>query len=216
VLPDDIPWDIAVLVSGDGLGVPFHTSTKISSSDIRQVAILGIGPIGLGNALLQSYLGREVTVVDVSEARLTLGQKLGARHAVNAKDGDVVGKIRDLSGGEGADVCIEAAGRPETAKQCFAAVRPGGTVVFNGEQPSVELSPSTDFIRRDIAAVGAWYYHFCEFTDMVDLYRNGLRVKDLISAVYPLDEAHRAYQDFASGTSGKVLLQMKPVAGDSA
>ena len=65
--------------------------------------------------------------------------------------------VRRLTGDRGADVCIEAAGRPETARQCFRAVRTAGTVVFNGEQPEVELSPSADFIRRDITAVGSWY-----------------------------------------------------------
>jgi hypothetical protein len=49
-------------------------------------------------------------------------------------------------------------------------------VVFNGEQAKVELSPSDDFIRRDITAVGSWFYHFHEFKPMLDLYRSGLNV----------------------------------------
>lgn len=210
-LPDDIPWDVGVLISGDGLGVPFHTSRKISHAEIRTVAIFGVGPIGLGSVLLQSHLGRRVAAVDVHPYRVARAKEIGAEEAIDANAGDVVERIRAWSDG-GVDVAIEAAGRPETVKQCFAAVRPGGTVVFNGEQPSVALSPSSDFIHRDITAVGSWYYHFHEFAGMVDLYRRGLAVRKLISHRFALEDADAAYREFSSGRTAKVLLQIRPEA----
>jgi threonine dehydrogenase-like Zn-dependent dehydrogenase len=111
-----------------------------------------------------------------------------------------------LTRGKGADLCIEAAGRPETAKQCFAAVRIAGTVVFNGEQPAMPLSPSEDFIRRDITAVGSWYYHFNEYPAMLDLYRQGLPIGNLITHHFPLAQADEAFRLMAAGLTGKVLL----------
>ena len=111
-----------------------------------------------------------------------------------------------MSGGRGADVCIEAAGRPETARQCFAAVRTAGTVVFNGEQPAIRLSPSEDFIRRDITALGSWYYHFSQFPAMLAHYRAGLAIERLITHRFPLEEAAEAYHLMAAGQTGKVLL----------
>ncbi|MEZ4621856.1 MAG: zinc-binding dehydrogenase [Caldilineaceae bacterium] len=107
----------------------------------------------------------------------------------------------------GADVCIEAAGRPETLKQCFAAVHANGTVVRNGEQPSVELSPSQDFIRRDITAFGSWFYPYGEFPAMLALYRQGLPVEKLITHTFPLADGDQAFHEFAAGRTGKVLLQ---------
>jgi len=80
-------------------------------------------------------------------------------------------------------------------------------VVFNGEQPSVELSPSEDFIRRDITASGAWYYHFSEFGAMLALARQGLRIEDLITHRFPLGEAETAFHLFSSGQTGKVILR---------
>jgi len=205
-LDEDIPWAGGVLVSGDGFGVPFHTSRKISDAAIETVAVFGVGPIGLGSVLLQAHLGRRVVAVDVSPFRLALARRLGAAEALDAGDGDVVERVRAWAGAAGADAAIEAAGCPETAKQCFAVLRPGGTVVFNGEQPSVELSPSDDFIRRDITAVGSWYYHFHEFAQMVALYRGGLAVDQLISHRYPLHDAQAGYNEFSAGRTGKVLL----------
>jgi threonine dehydrogenase-like Zn-dependent dehydrogenase len=206
VLPEDIPWDAGVLLTGDGLGVPYHTSTKIASSDIETVAVFGTGPVGLGNVLLQAHLGRRVVAVDLSSWRLEKARHLGASDTIDAADGDPAAQVRALTGGAGVDVCIEAAGRPETALACFAAVRTAGTVVFNGEQKALPLSPSDHFIRRDIAAVGAWFYHFSEFPRMLHLYRNGLRLLDLVSHRFPFHQAAAAFETFVSGQSAKVLL----------
>ncbi|XHR30929.1 MAG: zinc-binding dehydrogenase [Chthoniobacteraceae bacterium] len=208
IIPDDVPWGPGVLITGDGLGVPYHTSTKIQNDDIRTVVVFGLGPIGLGNILLQSFLGRQVIGVDRAPDRLALAKKLGAKHTIAAdKTDDVVAEIRALSDGHGADAAIEAAGIPITAKQCFKAVRKGGIVVFNGEQPSVELSPSDDFIRRDITAVGSWFYHFNEYPAMLCLYRKGLSVDSLITHHYSLDQADEAYRAMAEGKSGKVIFE---------
>ncbi len=208
VLPDDMSWDVGVLISGDGMGVPYHSYTKMTQ-DVETVAVFGLGPIGLGNVLLQSFLGRKVIGVDLSEERLELAKSLGATHTIPVlKTDGVVKNIRAITDGMGADVCIEAAGLPITAKQCFSAVRTGGQVIFNGEQPSVELSPSEDFIRRDISAVGAWFYHFCEFKQMLDLYCNGLKVDSLITHRFPLEQADQAYREMAAGKTGKVILEI--------
>lgn len=208
-LPDDLAWDAAVLITGDGLGVPYHTAAKIAAPDLQTVAVFGVGPIGLGNVLMQSHLGRRVIAVDIVAERLEAAKALGAAAVVDVQTSDPVASVREWTNGAGADVCIEAAGRPETALACFDAVRTAGTVVFNGEQGAFPLSPSDHFIRRDITAVGSWYYHFCEIDQILALYRNGLRVTDLISHRYPFAEAGSAFARFASGQSSKVLLDYK-------
>lgn len=210
-LPDDLSWEVGVLISGDGFGVPYHTSTKLKNEPIESIAIFGMGPIGLGNTLLHSYLGREVIAVDIVPKRLALAQSLGATHTIQAGDDiDPVAAIHDLTQGRGADVCFEAAGNPITAKQCFAAVRTAGTVVFNGEQPALELSPSADFIRRDITALGSWYYHYGQFPAMLDLYRTGLAIDRLITHRFPLADAAEGFRLMAAGQTGKVILEYGP------
>lgn len=206
-LPDDLDWGAGVLLTGDGLGVPYHTSTKLPAAGSDTVAIFGVGPIGLGNALLQSYLGRTVIAVDIAAPRLKIACDLGAAHTVNAGECDAVEKIKELTGGKGADICIEAAGRPQTARQCFAAVTTGGTVIFNGEQGPLELSPSDDFIRRDITAIGAWFYHFSEYAAMLALEQEGLDVGRMISHRFPFQKAEEAYREFAAGKTAKVMLE---------
>ena len=211
-LPDDISWDVGALISGDGLGVPYHAWTKIQDPAIKTMAVFGVGPIGLGNVLLESTMGRRVIAVDISPERLGLALKLGAVEAVDARSANPVTAIRDLTEGRGADVCLEASGKPEPLKQCFAAVRPGGTVLIVGEQPRIELSPSEDFIRRDIAAIGSFFYHFSEFPQMLALVRQGLPVERLITHHFPFEQADAAYREFAAARTGKVLLVWESVA----
>lgn len=205
-LPDNVDWAAGVLLSGDGLGVPYHTGTRLTDPGIKSIAVFGVGPIGLGHTVLQHFYGRQVIAVDVSPTRLDYAAELGATHQINATEVDAVAQIRELTDGRGADVCIEAAGRPETLQQCFDAVRTNGTVVMNGEQPSVALSPSQDFIHRDIAAIGSWFYHFGEFPEMLALYRQGLPVEKLITHTFPAAEGHQAFAAFAAGQTGKALL----------
>jgi threonine dehydrogenase-like Zn-dependent dehydrogenase len=185
--------------------VPYHTSRKITAPEIETVAVFGVGPIGLGNVLFQSRLGRRLIGVDLSSERLDLARRLGAAEVVEAGP-EAVDRVRALAGGVGPDVCIEASGSQQGALDCFAAVRTGGTVVFNGEQGPLPLSPSGHFIRRDITAVGSWFYHYGEIPAMIDLYRQGLPVTDLITHRYVYGRAAEAYALFASRVTGKVLL----------
>jgi threonine dehydrogenase-like Zn-dependent dehydrogenase len=205
-LPDGVPDEVGVLITGDGLGVPYHTSLKLAGTDIRSLAVFGLGPVGLGSVLLQSFLGRKVIGVDPVPQRRALALQLGAAQVLDPGQQDVVQAIRAATEGQGADACIEAAGVPQTAQQCFRAVRTAGLVVFNGEQPVVELSPSEDFIRRDVRAAGSWFFHVGEFPQMLGLFRAGLAVASLVTHVLPLERAQEAFGLFAAGVTGKVLL----------
>ena len=205
-LPDDVDWDVATLITGDGLGVPFHSSRKFMDQNAKTVAVFGAGPIGLGNILMQKYLGRKIIVSDFSETRLDFAKKFGADEVVNPNGCDVVKTVRDWAGGCGVDVAMECTGHPEPVHNCFASVKVGGQVIFNGEQGDVPMNVSSEFIRRDITATGSWFYHFREYHDMLELYRKGFPVASLITHRFPFAQAQEAYDLFAAGKSGKILL----------
>ncbi len=206
ILPADIDWNTGVLISGDGMGVPYHTSTKIINPNARIVAVFGAGPIGLGNIMIENRLGRKVIAVDLSETRLKFAEQFGAALTFNPTDCDAVAEIKKYTSGNGADVCIEAAGIKSTALNCFDAVKTGGQVIFDGEQGDVPLSISDCFIRRDITATGSWFYHFGEFDQMLAMCRDGFKAQELISDEFPFEKADEAYALFASGKSAKVIL----------
>ena len=89
----------------------------------------------------------------------------------------------------------------------FLAVRRGGIVVFNGESMEELLAPSRDFNRREIWAVGCWYYFMSEVPEMFTLWRDGLNVAKMITHQFPLADAPAAFEVFDRGQAGKVLLR---------
>ncbi len=95
------------------------------------VAVHGTGGIGLACLILGRAIGARVVVVDVVEEKLTQALELGAEAAVNARDGDTAGQIREITGG-GAHVSIEALGIPETTNASIECLRPLGRHVQVG------------------------------------------------------------------------------------
>ena len=205
-LPDDLPWDEATLLTGDGMGVPWHTAKKIDRSDIETIVVMGLGPIGLGNVLMQAHLGRRVIGVDIVDYRVHFAARLGAAVTIKA-DETLIERIMDLTDGEGADVVVDCAGKRASVANSFASVRRGGIVVFNGESMEELLAPSRDFNRREIWAVGCWYYFMSEAPEMFDLWRRGLDVTKMITHRFPLADAPEAFELFDHGKTGKVLLR---------
>jgi threonine dehydrogenase-like Zn-dependent dehydrogenase len=206
-LPDDVPFDVGVLLTGDGMGVPYHVSKRLNTKGGDFVCVVGVGPIGLGNAMMQSFLGAEVIAIDINDYRLSLAQQFGAAHAVNSKQTDPIEAVKEITHGMLADKCIEAVGRPETVKLALKLVGKAGAVVTLGEQGDVPVNISGDLIRRDIALMGSWFYHYSEYPAIVDLYRRGLPVAKLITDHFPLTEAQAAFTKFSKGQAGKVMLE---------
>ena len=206
ILPDDLPWEPATLLTGDGLGVPWHTAKKIDRADIETIVVMGLGPIGLGNVLLQTHLGRRVIGVDIIDYRIDFARQLGADASIKA-DETLIEQLMDFTDGRGADVVIDCAGQRASVANSFLAVRRGGTVVFNGESNEEMLAPSRDFNRREIWAVGCWYYFMSEVPEMIALWRGGLDVTRMITHRFPLDEAPAAFELFERGLTGKALLR---------
>lgn len=206
ILPDDLPWEPATLLTGDGMGVPWHSAKKIDRADIETIVVMGLGPIGLGNVLLQAHLGRRVIGVDLIDYRIDFARELGADVSIKADD-SLIERIMDLTKGQGADAVIDCAGQRTSVANSFLAVRRGGTVVFNGESNEEMLAPSRDFNRREIWAVGCWYYFMSEAPEMIALWRDGLDVTRMITHRFPLTDAPAAFERFDRGLTGKVLLR---------
>lgn len=97
------------------------------------VAIVGAGPIGLAVLLTAAfYSPAQVIMVDIDDNRLAVAQRLGATTILNSTDGKAADKIRQLTGGRGVDVAIEAVGVPPTFVLCEDVVAPGGIIANIG------------------------------------------------------------------------------------
>ncbi|MEU5387417.1 S-(hydroxymethyl)mycothiol dehydrogenase [Kitasatospora cineracea] len=189
-----------------GLGAAINTG-QVGRGD--SVAVIGCG--GVGNAaVVGSRLAGAGTIiaVDVDDRKLATAQRLGATHTVNSRAVDPVEAIRGLTGGNGADVVIEAVGRPETYRQAFYARDLAGTVVLVGV-PTPEMTlelPLLDVFGRGGALKSSWYGDCLperDFPMLIDLYLQGrLDLDAFVSETIPLDGVEEA---FARMQRGEVL-----------
>jgi S-(hydroxymethyl)mycothiol dehydrogenase len=186
-----------------GIGAAINTG-QVSRGD--SVAVIGCG--GVGNAaVMGSRLAgaRTIIAVDVDDRKLALASGFGATHTVNSSRTDAVDAIQQATGGFGADVVIDAVGRPETYRQAFAARDLAGTVVLVGvPTPDMELTiPLLDVFGRGGALKSSWYGDCLpsrDFPMLIDLYLQGrLPLADFVSERIELDDVEAAFEKMHRG-----------------
>ncbi len=203
--PDASPTAVGLLGCGvmAGIGAAVNTG-GVGRGD--SVAVIGCG--GVGNAAIAgSVLAGATTViaVDVDDRKLQWAKGIGATHTVNATSGDPVAAIQELTGGFGADVVIDAVGRPETWKQAFYARDLAGTVVLVGvPTPDMKIEmPLIDFFARGGALKSSWYGDCLpsrDFPHLVDLYRQGrLDLDAFVTETIALGEVEQAFERMHHG-----------------
>lgn len=115
------------------LAVGIHAARRGEVDNSKIVLITGSGCIGLMTLMAcKARNAQKIIVTDVFDNRLEKARELGADYTINAKDEDVVARVRELTNGNGADIVFETAGRPETIAQNVFNVRRGGVIVQVG------------------------------------------------------------------------------------
>lgn len=189
-----------------GLGAALNTG-NVGRGD--SVAVIGCG--GVGNAAVAGARlagASRIIAVDLDDRKLEWARGLGATHTVNGRTDDVVKAIQALTDGNGADVVIDAVGRPETYRQAFYARDLAGTVVLVGvPTPEMKLElPLLDVFGRGGALKSSWYGDCLperDFPLLIDLYLQGrLDLDAFVSGTIPLDGVEDA---FARMERGEVL-----------
>jgi S-(hydroxymethyl)mycothiol dehydrogenase len=189
-----------------GLGAAINTG-GVTRGD--SVAVIGCGGVGSAAVLGASLAGaRTIIAVDVDDRKLEWARQFGATHVINSRETDPVERIRELTEGNGADVVIEAVGRPETYKQAFYARDLAGTVVLVGvPTPELQLElPLLDVFGRGGSLKSSWYGDCLpdrDFPMLTDLHLQGrLPLEKFVSETIALDQVEEA---FAKMQRGEVL-----------
>ncbi len=195
-----------------GCGVMAGIGAAINTGGVTRgdsVAVIGCGGVGDAAILGSSLAGAsKIIAVDVDDRKLEWAKRFGATHTINSTKTDPVEAIRELTGGFGADVVIEAVGRPETYKQAFYARDLAGTVVLVGvptPEMTIEL-PLLDVFGRGGALKSSWYGDCLpsrDFPMLIDLYLQGrLDLEGFVTETIRLDQVEEA---FAKMHRGEVL-----------
>ncbi|MBY8851691.1 zinc-binding dehydrogenase, partial [Saccharothrix sp. MB29] len=170
------------------------------------VAVIGCGGVGAAAVAGARVAGATTIIaVDLDPRKLEWATGLGATHTVDARDEDVVERVRELTGGFGADVVIDAVGRPETWKQAFHARDLAGTVVLVGvPTPEMRLEmPLIDLFSRGGSLKSSWYGDCLptrDFPYMIDLHRQGrLDLDAFVTETIALDQVEEAFAKMHHG-----------------
>ncbi|WP_043620828.1 S-(hydroxymethyl)mycothiol dehydrogenase [Nonomuraea candida] len=205
----EAPAQVAGLL---GCGVMAGIGAAVNTGQVTRgdsVAVIGCGGVGDAAILGASLAGAaKVIAVDVDDRKLEWARGFGATHTVNSRAADPVEAIRDLTGGHGADVVIEAVGRPETYEQAFYARDLAGTVVLVGvPTPEMRIDlPLLDVFGRGGALKSSWYGDCLpsrDFPMLIDLFlQHRLPLDRFVSETIALDQVEEA---FAKMHRGEVL-----------
>ena len=186
-----------------GLGAAINTG-GVSRGD--SVAVFGCGGVG-DAAIAGSKLAGAHTIiaVDIDDRKLEWAKGFGATHTVNSREVDAVEAIQNITGGNGADVCVEAIGLPQTYEQAFFARDLAGTVVLVGV-PSPEMKielPMIEVFGRGGVLKSSWYGDCLptrDFPMYIDLYMQGkLDLDGFVSESIGIGDVEEAFHKMERG-----------------
>jgi S-(hydroxymethyl)mycothiol dehydrogenase len=186
-----------------GIGAAINTGAVTRGDTVAVIGCGGVGDAAIAGSRLAG--ARTIIAVDVDDRKLAQARELGATHTVNSRNADPVEAIQGLTGGFGADVVIEAVGRPETYKQAFYARDLAGTVVLVGvPTPEMKLElPLLDVFGRGGALKSSWYGDCLpsrDFPMLIDLYLQGrMPLEKFVSEKIGLDDVEAAFAKMGRG-----------------
>jgi S-(hydroxymethyl)mycothiol dehydrogenase len=186
-----------------GLGAAMLTGNVQRGDSVAVFGCGGVGDAAIVGAVLAG--AAKVIAVDLDPRKLAIASQFGATDTVNASETDAVEAIRALTDGNGADVCIEAVGRPEVMQQAFYARDLAGTLVQVGvPDPNMKIElPMIEFFGRGGALKPSWYGDCLpsrDFPMLIDLYRQGrLPLDDFVSETIALDAVEEAFEKMERG-----------------
>jgi S-(hydroxymethyl)mycothiol dehydrogenase len=196
-----------------GIGAAINTGGVGRGDSIAVIGCGGVGDAAIAGATLAG--ATTIIAVDTDDRKLEWARGFGATHTVNAKQTDPVEAIKAATDGFGADVVVDAVGRPETWRQAFFARDLAGTVVLVGV-PTPDLTapelPLIEYFGRGGALKSSWYGDCLpsrDFPMLVDLHLQGrLPLDKFVSETIGLDDIEAAFEKMHRGDVLRSVVQL--------
>ena len=208
----DMPLDRAALIGcavTTGVGAVIHTS-KVQPGET--VAVIGCGGVGLAciNGADIAGAGR-IIAIDTQGSKLNLAKQFGATDVINAKDGDPVAQLMELTGGRGVHHSFEAIGLKQTTEQAWAMLGIGGTANVIGMIPvgvNIELHGAEFLMEKKIQGSRMGSNHFpVDMPRFVDFYMSGkLKLDEMISRRIKLEQVNEGFEELKRGELARSVI----------
>lgn len=202
--------DPMVLAIIEPLCISYH---GVKRADVKQgdkVLIVGAGTIGILAAVAAKQKGAEVYIADVSQVKLGYAREFGVDGTVLA-DGPQAyeAAVKEITGGSGFDVTIEAVGLPSTFQNCIDTAAFGGRMVLIGVGKENLDFNFTMIQKKELNVFGSRNALKPDFLELIDLVKEGkIPLEKIITNVYKFDESPRAFQELSenAGSMLKVII----------
>jgi len=186
-----------------GYGAAVNTGGVGSGDSVAVIGCGGVGDAAIAGAALAG--ASRVIAVDIEESKLEVATRFGATHIVNSQRTDPIELVREITGGHGADVVIDAVGRPETYRQAFYMRDLAGTLVQVGV-PDPEMTfevPLLDLFSRGGALKSSWYGDCLpsrDFPILIDLHLSGkLDLRGFVTEKIGLADVEESFERMRRG-----------------
>lgn len=208
-MPDSLGLEEGVSACNVGIGTEAVRRGRIDLGD--DVVVVGVGLLGLIILQLAKIAGAGRTIAVGRGHRLEIAGELGADEKVDRMQGDVVEQVKELTGGNGADVVIECAGADEAVKSSLACVRRGGRVVLAGVSGKKGVALDTDRIVLDEIEVVGSRGAPNALGESIGLLASGrINVKPLVTHTLPLSDIHRGMEIFTKRLEEVIRVALIP------
>lgn len=221
-VPESVPPELAVLVEplvvtavlDEARGHSYVGGEGFRAGDT--VVVQGAGPLGLMFVLRARVTGAgDVIVADSSRYRLELAERVGATHTISLTDTaaeERIARVRELTGGRGADVVIDCAGVPAALAEGLEMARKGGAYIETGayvETGTAEISPHRHLCSKSIRLIGSTNHPYTGYgpaLKLLELYGESAGFGQIVTHTMPLADARGALEASLTPDSGKVLI----------
>lgn len=212
-LPDNVSTLEGALI--EPLAVGFHAAIQGDAHLGQKAVVMGAGCIGLVSMMALKARGvSEVYVVDIMEKRLDKAMELGATGVINGAKEDVVAKVKELTGGMGADLVVETAGTQITTVQAIHMAKKGSNIVLVGYSKSGEMTlPMSLVLDKELTFKTVFRYrHIYPLT--IDAVASGkVNLKGIVTDIFSLDEAQKA-MDYSMNNKADIVKAVIKITED--
>jgi (R,R)-butanediol dehydrogenase/meso-butanediol dehydrogenase/diacetyl reductase len=186
-LPDSVSSEEAALVEPSSVAMHAVRRSRLRAGE--RVAVLGVGTVGMLAMQIARAMGGQIFAVDRRPMSLEMARQLGAEAVINPDETDAAQALRDLTGGVGPDVVIDAAGGRDTPRQAIQWARRGGRVVLVAIYTAKSEFDFNDIVSAEAEVIGSIAYEQRDIEDVVRLLSTGaLRTSPLVSDVIGLED----------------------------
>jgi threonine dehydrogenase-like Zn-dependent dehydrogenase len=206
VLPASLSY-VDGAMTACGVGTAWESLRRIGVSGNDRLLVTGLGPVGLGVAMLGRAMGAWVVGAEVAPARRKRAMELGVVDEVVDANDKAAARVKDLTGGRGCEASIDCSGAAAGRLLALEGTRRWGRCAFVGEGGTIQFDVSETLIHPQKTLFGSWVTSLKHLSDLLEhLDRWRLHPDKICEDRLPLSEAGRAYQLADQGQSGKVCI----------